>query len=211
MVFRGAAARPCLAEWKSMRSLVAGRRVCKGDAYPVHRQDRPRPLSVCGTASFCVRRGPWRKSDVNDATLSNSPNHARPFGVMDEELAAELKKSPGKRPAHQPVGELLSRHWAAVFSYASLCTSDPQQPVGEQPRRHLLNRAGCVSGRSSRTHTPSGPALGNRPCGTRCPNWYARRAALRRRGVWGQRGSGVGPLLTRETICSAGRMSFENS
>ncbi|MER6012034.1 RICIN domain-containing protein [Streptomyces bluensis] len=45
---------------------------------------------------------------------------------MDEELAAELKRGAGGRSAHQPVGELLARHRAAVFSYAAQCTSGPQ-------------------------------------------------------------------------------------
>jgi DNA-directed RNA polymerase specialized sigma24 family protein len=41
--------------------------------------------------------------------------------VSDERLAAELK-SQGGAPANYPVGELLDRHWEAVFSYARLCT-----------------------------------------------------------------------------------------
>ncbi|MER6087362.1 ricin-type beta-trefoil lectin domain protein [Streptomyces bluensis] len=45
---------------------------------------------------------------------------------MDEELAAELKRCVGGRSAHQPVGELMARHRAAVFSYATQCTSGPQ-------------------------------------------------------------------------------------
>jgi len=59
---------------------------------------------------------------VNDATLSHSPSLAHLFEVSDERLAADLKKSPGNTPAHYPVGELLDRHWEAVFSYARLCT-----------------------------------------------------------------------------------------
>jgi len=60
--------------------------------------------------------------DVNDASLSHSPTPARSFEVSDERLAADLKKSPGNTPANHPVGELLDRHWEAVFSYARLCT-----------------------------------------------------------------------------------------
>ncbi|MFE2428877.1 ricin-type beta-trefoil lectin domain protein [Streptomyces sp. NPDC059373] len=46
--------------------------------------------------------------------------------MTDEQLASELKKCSGKRPAHHPVGELLVRHWGAVFDYASLCTKGAQ-------------------------------------------------------------------------------------
>jgi hypothetical protein len=46
--------------------------------------------------------------------------------MTDEQLASDLKKSSGKRPAHHPVGELLVRHWGAVFDYASLCTKGVQ-------------------------------------------------------------------------------------
>ncbi|WP_369250977.1 hypothetical protein [Streptomyces sp. R41] len=60
---------------------------------------------------------------MNDAALSHSPAApARLFEVSDERLAADLKNSPGNTPAHYPVGELLDRHWEAVFSYARLCT-----------------------------------------------------------------------------------------
>ncbi|MEU9291242.1 ricin-type beta-trefoil lectin domain protein [Streptomyces sp. NPDC048275] len=45
------------------------------------------------------------------------------FDISDERLAVELKKSSGKTPAHHPVGELLDRHWEAVYSYARLCTN----------------------------------------------------------------------------------------
>ncbi|MFF2995074.1 ricin-type beta-trefoil lectin domain protein [Streptomyces sp. NPDC057950] len=45
------------------------------------------------------------------------------FEISDERLAAELKKSSGNTPAHHPVGELLDRHWEAVFGYARLCTN----------------------------------------------------------------------------------------
>lgn len=45
---------------------------------------------------------------------------------MDEELAVELRQRSGRGPADHPVGELLARHWVAVFSYARLCTSEPQ-------------------------------------------------------------------------------------
>ncbi|MCX5007784.1 ricin-type beta-trefoil lectin domain protein [Streptomyces sp. NBC_00638] len=50
------------------------------------------------------------------------------FEVSDERLAAELR-SPGGTPANYPVGELLDRHWEAVFSYARLCT-DGVRPAG---------------------------------------------------------------------------------
>ncbi|WP_371600537.1 RICIN domain-containing protein [Streptomyces sp. NBC_00564] len=66
---------------------------------------------------------------MNDAALSNSPTPARLFEVSDERLAADLKKSPGSTPANYPVGELLDRHWEAVFSYARLCT-DGVRPAG---------------------------------------------------------------------------------
>ncbi|WP_369230999.1 ricin-type beta-trefoil lectin domain protein [Streptomyces sp. R21] len=49
--------------------------------------------------------------------------------MTDGQLAADLKKNPGKRPSHYPVGELLDRHWEAVFSYARLCT-DGVRPAG---------------------------------------------------------------------------------
>ncbi|MET8134402.1 ricin-type beta-trefoil lectin domain protein [Streptomyces sp. NPDC005251] len=48
--------------------------------------------------------------------------------MSDERLAAELK-SQGGTPANYPVGELLDRHWEAVFSYARLCT-DGVRPAG---------------------------------------------------------------------------------
>jgi DNA-directed RNA polymerase specialized sigma24 family protein len=63
-----------------------------------------------------------RKADVNDGTLSHSSDSDRSFDVSDERLAAELK-SQGGAPANYPVGELLDRHWEAVFSYARLCTA----------------------------------------------------------------------------------------
>lgn len=60
---------------------------------------------------------------MTDAALSRSPESARLFEISDERLTAELKKSSGNTPAQQPVGELLDRHWEAVFSYARLCTN----------------------------------------------------------------------------------------
>ncbi|MET8409364.1 RICIN domain-containing protein [Streptomyces sp. NPDC005195] len=60
---------------------------------------------------------------MNDPVLSQSPESARLFEISDERLAAELKKSSGNTPAHHPVGELLDRHWEAVFGYARLCTN----------------------------------------------------------------------------------------
>ncbi|MFD1304650.1 ricin-type beta-trefoil lectin domain protein [Streptomyces kaempferi] len=60
---------------------------------------------------------------MNDPALSQSPESARLFEISDERLAAELKKSSGNTPAHHPVGELLDRHWEAVFGYARLCTN----------------------------------------------------------------------------------------
>ncbi|MFJ8362119.1 ricin-type beta-trefoil lectin domain protein [Streptomyces sp. NPDC093984] len=59
----------------------------------------------------------------------HSPDPVPSYGVTDEQLAAELKKSAGKRPVHHPVGELLDRHWEAAFSYARLCT-DGAHPAG---------------------------------------------------------------------------------
>ena len=58
---------------------------------------------------------------MNDAGLGNSPTPARPFGVTDEQLSAELKQWTGNAPALHPVGELLDRHWEAAFAYARLC------------------------------------------------------------------------------------------
>lgn len=66
---------------------------------------------------------------MNDAALSHSPTPARLFEISDEQLAAELKMSSGKTPAHHPVGELLDRHWEAVYSYARLCTNGAR-PAG---------------------------------------------------------------------------------
>ncbi|MFJ6836781.1 ricin-type beta-trefoil lectin domain protein [Streptomyces sp. NPDC091209] len=65
---------------------------------------------------------------MNDGTLSHSSDPDRFFEVSDERLAAELK-SQGGAPANHPVGELLDRHWEAVFSYARLCT-DGVRPAG---------------------------------------------------------------------------------
>lgn len=48
------------------------------------------------------------------------------FDATDEQLTVELRKSSGKRPAHYPVSELLTRHWEAVSGYAGLCTTGPQ-------------------------------------------------------------------------------------
>ncbi len=59
---------------------------------------------------------------MNDARLPHSPAPTRSFEVSDERLAAEMKKSQGNAPVHYPVGELLDRHWEAVYSYARLCT-----------------------------------------------------------------------------------------
>jgi hypothetical protein len=50
----------------------------------------------------------------------------QPFDVTDEGLALEVRNSSGKSPAHHPSGELLARHWDAVFDYAGLCTVGPQ-------------------------------------------------------------------------------------
>ncbi|MEU8588878.1 RICIN domain-containing protein [Streptomyces sp. NPDC048664] len=47
----------------------------------------------------------------------------------DEQLAAQLKKAAGKRPVHQPIGELLGRHWEAAYAYARLLTDGPH-PAG---------------------------------------------------------------------------------
>ncbi|MGQ4377872.1 ricin-type beta-trefoil lectin domain protein [Streptomyces sp. SAS_267] len=58
---------------------------------------------------------------MNDGTLPHSSDPDRLFEVSDERLAAELKRQDGA-PANYPVGELLDRHWEAVFSYARLCT-----------------------------------------------------------------------------------------
>ncbi|MFB7243682.1 ricin-type beta-trefoil lectin domain protein [Streptomyces populi] len=58
---------------------------------------------------------------MNDGTLSHSSDPDRLFEVSDERLAAELKRQ-GGASANYPVGELLDRHWEAVFSYARLCT-----------------------------------------------------------------------------------------
>ncbi|MFG3582725.1 ricin-type beta-trefoil lectin domain protein [Streptomyces sp. NPDC047990] len=60
---------------------------------------------------------------MNDPALSQSAEPARLFGISDERLAAELKKGSGNTPAQYPVGELLDRHWEAVFGYARLCTN----------------------------------------------------------------------------------------
>ncbi|MGQ4386177.1 ricin-type beta-trefoil lectin domain protein [Streptomyces sp. SAS_270] len=59
---------------------------------------------------------------MNDPAQSDSPTPGRTFDMTDGQLAADLKKNPGKRPSHYPVGELLDRHWEAVFCYARLCT-----------------------------------------------------------------------------------------
>lgn len=58
---------------------------------------------------------------MNDGTLPDSSDPDRVFEVSDERLAAELKRQ-GGATANYPVGELLDRHWEAVFSYARLCT-----------------------------------------------------------------------------------------
>ncbi|MGW4729355.1 ricin-type beta-trefoil lectin domain protein [Streptomyces shenzhenensis] len=63
---------------------------------------------------------------MKDAGLSNSPGTARPFDITDEQLSAELRKWTGTTPALHPVGELLDRHWEAVFGYARLCTDGPR-------------------------------------------------------------------------------------
>ncbi|WP_330234696.1 ricin-type beta-trefoil lectin domain protein [Streptomyces sp. NBC_00566] len=57
---------------------------------------------------------------------SNSPDSARPFGISDGELSAELMKWTGTAVGPHPVGELLDRHWAAAFAYARLCTDGPR-------------------------------------------------------------------------------------
>ncbi|KPI22209.1 Ricin B lectin [Actinobacteria bacterium OK074] len=67
---------------------------------------------------------------MNEGAARNSPEPAaQPREVPDEQLAAELKKSAGKRPVHAPVGELLARHWEAGYAYASLCADGPH-PAG---------------------------------------------------------------------------------
>ncbi|MFE1288913.1 ricin-type beta-trefoil lectin domain protein [Streptomyces sp. NPDC058751] len=59
---------------------------------------------------------------MNDGTLSRSSDPDRVSEVSDERLADELKRQ-GVTSANYPVGELLDRHWEAVFSYARLCTT----------------------------------------------------------------------------------------
>ncbi|MFD1656726.1 ricin-type beta-trefoil lectin domain protein [Streptomyces caeni] len=66
---------------------------------------------------------------MKDGVPQNSPTPLPAYDATDEELAAELKKSGGRRPVHHPVGELLDRHWEAAFSYARLCT-DGAHPAG---------------------------------------------------------------------------------
>ena len=63
---------------------------------------------------------------MKDSVRSISPHTDQPFDVTDEGLALELRNSSGKSPAHHPVGELLARHWDAVFDYAGLCTVGSQ-------------------------------------------------------------------------------------
>lgn len=63
---------------------------------------------------------------MKDSVRSISPHTDQPFDVTDEGLALELRNSSGKSPAHRPVGELLARHWDAVFDYAGLCTVGSQ-------------------------------------------------------------------------------------
>ncbi|MCZ4516326.1 ricin-type beta-trefoil lectin domain protein, partial [Streptomyces sp. ActVer] len=63
---------------------------------------------------------------MSDATPSNSPLTGSLFDATDERLTADLKRGSGKTPAQYPSGELLSRHWVPVFSYARLCTNGAQ-------------------------------------------------------------------------------------
>ncbi|MEU0640959.1 ricin-type beta-trefoil lectin domain protein [Streptomyces umbrinus] len=63
---------------------------------------------------------------MSDATPSNSPIAGSLFDATDERLTADLKRGSGKTPAQYPSGELLSRHWVPVFSYARLCTNGAQ-------------------------------------------------------------------------------------
>ncbi|MFC8662598.1 ricin-type beta-trefoil lectin domain protein [Streptomyces sp. NPDC057199] len=63
---------------------------------------------------------------MSDATPSNSPTTGSLFDATDERLTADLKRGSGKTPAQYPSGELLSRHWVPVFSYARLCTNGAQ-------------------------------------------------------------------------------------
>ncbi|MFF4655920.1 ricin-type beta-trefoil lectin domain protein [Streptomyces sp. NPDC001381] len=65
---------------------------------------------------------------MNDAGLSNSPS-ARRLDATDEQLSVELTQWTGEAPALHPVGELLDRHWGAVFAYARLCT-DGERAAG---------------------------------------------------------------------------------
>ncbi|MGW2432596.1 ricin-type beta-trefoil lectin domain protein [Streptomyces sp. NPDC001640] len=67
--------------------------------------------------------------DVHVGVQENSPGPVPSYGPTDEQLAAELKKSAGKRPVHHPVGELLDRHWESAYVYARLCT-DGAHPAG---------------------------------------------------------------------------------
>ncbi|MEU6371049.1 ricin-type beta-trefoil lectin domain protein [Streptomyces sp. NPDC046931] len=66
---------------------------------------------------------------MKDGSRRNTPDSLPSYGATDEQLAAELKKSAGKRPVHHPVGELLGRHWEAAYSYARLC-ADGAHPAG---------------------------------------------------------------------------------
>ncbi|MGW7266225.1 ricin-type beta-trefoil lectin domain protein [Streptomyces sp. NPDC054842] len=66
---------------------------------------------------------------MNDIPPPNSSAPGRASEPTDEQLASELKRHSGKGPTHQPVGELLSRHWEAAYSYALLCANGPH-PAG---------------------------------------------------------------------------------
>jgi len=53
---------------------------------------------------------------------SDSRDSSRSYGLTDEQLSTELRTWTGAAPALHPAGELLDRHWEAVFAYAGLCT-----------------------------------------------------------------------------------------
>lgn len=63
---------------------------------------------------------------MKDPGVPDFPKSRGPFGVTDEQMGAELRKWTGIEPALLPVGELLDRHWEAVYAYARLCTDGPQ-------------------------------------------------------------------------------------
>ena len=98
---------------------------------------------------------------MNDASPVEFPgSRSTPVDATDEQLSAESGSGVG-RPALQPVGELLDRHWEAAFAYARLCAGGPR-PAECSPPPPSPGSSASACARTGRP-PPGGPNCSS-PC-----------------------------------------------